>query len=177
MLSPDRVLLDRCAADIAERDGPIALQSPTLPWQHTAYYEREMGTGLLRRFVAFSANVDPGILPGLKQDTVRWEEQWSAPGSSKLQRRINLDPGYVTEAKVVVATTKDFPHRIYIGGGIYAEAALHYVREHQSFTALPHTYPDFLIPDVLRFFNAVRELLRKDLLRDGRTGARTDNAV
>lgn len=166
MLSSDPALLDRCAADLGERFGDVDLQSRPIPWDHSSYYEREMGIGLLRRFIAFPRNEDPGLLPAVKQEALRMEERWSTAGGSGPRRRVNLDPGYVTEAKVVLSTTKDFPHRVYIGGGVYAEATLQYARDRRSFIAVPHTYPDFQNDEALRFFNEVRDRLRRTLERE-----------
>jgi len=80
-------------------------------------------------------------------------------------RRINLDPGYITEAKVVLATTKDYSHRIYIGEKIFAEIAL--VQKGGRFTPLAYTYPDYRTDEYVRMFGKAREMLRESLREKG----------
>jgi len=167
MLSPDPGLFDSCSQQLAIRYGTVDRQSDNSPWDHSDYYQDEMGSGLLRRFIVFTKTIDPGELPAVKLEALRLERGWGEERAGGLKRRINIDPGYVTEAKVVLATTKDFPHRIYISSGIYAEATLHYVRERQGFQPLPHTYPDFRAAATLQLFHDVRADLRR-ALQNGR---------
>jgi hypothetical protein len=74
---------------------------------------------------------------------------------------VNLDPGYVSLSKLVLATTKDYSHRIYVGSGMYAESALHF--ENGQWTAWPWTYPDYAGPRYHAFFGHVRELYKAKL--------------
>jgi len=166
LLSSDPGLIDACSRQLAVQYGPADRQSVDLPWDHSDYYQGEMGPGLLRRFIVFSRTIDPGELPAVKLEALRLERAWGEERGGRLQRRINIDPGYVTEAKVVLATTKDFPHRVHIGSGVYAESTLHYVRERQGFQPLPHTYPDFRADATLQMFNNVRMDLRRALQRE-----------
>jgi hypothetical protein len=78
---------------------------------------------------------------------------------------VNIDPGYVTESKVVLATTKDFSHRIYIGNRMYAEVTLRYRKDIRAFVALEHTYPDFRSAETQAWFARVREHLRASFRR------------
>ncbi len=82
---------------------------------------------------------------------------------SGIRRRINLDPGYITEAKVVLASTKDFSHRVYIGENIYAEVTLRYSSKERSFTSCDHTFFDFRTEAYRLLFNTARYLLRERL--------------
>jgi hypothetical protein len=86
-----------------------------------------------------------------------------------MRRRINLDPGYLTEAKVVLATTKDYAHRIYLGSGIFAEVALRYKEAAKSFVPLEYTYRDYEAAETIRLMNDARGRLRKRL-REARGG-------
>jgi hypothetical protein len=160
LLSADRELLEACTARLTDLYGPVSRKSAVTAWGHSSYYLEEMGPGLLRQFVVFSPMIDPGALPAIKNETIGLERSWSISGPSNARRRINIDPGYLTEAKVVLATTKDFPQRVYIGDGIYAEVALHYSREHRSYRPLPHTYPDLRTPEVMDLFADARNELR-----------------
>jgi DMSO/TMAO reductase YedYZ molybdopterin-dependent catalytic subunit len=98
------------------------------------------------------------------------EQEWNPSGYlwNVVQRvpvRINLDPGYVTEAKIVLASTKDYSHRVYLGSGIYAEVTLHYAARVKTFLSFEHTYPDFRTKESLDMFNRAREILRTTLHR------------
>jgi hypothetical protein len=78
------------------------------------------------------------------------ENHWRRNG----RRRVNIDPGYVADMKLVLATTKDAAQRVHLGRGIYAEATLHFVSG--CFQAQPHTYPDYAADEAIAFFNEVR---------------------
>ena len=161
MLSPEPALFGTCTGLLNAEYGPVDLQSEISPWTFTDYYAEEMGSVLLRKFVFFEQLMDPAHLADVKIFTTRIEEKMSDKTGVSLKRRINLDPGYITEAKVVLASTKDFSHRIYIGKGIYAEVTLQYKARSHTFTALEHTYPDFRSQESLSMFNVGREMLRK----------------
>lgn len=146
--------------------GPIDLRGDIVPWEHTAYYAHEMGHNLKRQFIFFETLMDPGALPCAKQVTNQIEAADSGFMCDGRKRRvINLDPGYVTEAKVVLATTKDFSHRVYIGEYIYAEVTLKYDKSLSEFLPLDHTYPDFRAEHTRRLFQHARDLLRSALQR------------
>ncbi len=130
--------------------GPIDYESPELDFNHTAYYEREFGSGLKRRFVAFLRLISPDSLAAIKVRTNRLEKRRARLG----KRRINIDPGYVDLAKLVLASTKDFCHRIYLSKGIFAEITLVYKKG--GFTAWEWTYPDYRTPAYLDIFNHIR---------------------
>lgn len=168
MLSSDAALFAECGSFLAEAYGPVDAASDVVPWEHTDYYAAEMGTELLRKFIFFERLVDPGELASVKQFTNRIEEAKATQAGSGLKRRINLDPGYITEAKVVLASTKDYAHRISIGGPIYAEVTLVYREKSRSFIPLEHTYPDFRTEETRGLFNRARQKLREQL-RQGRS--------
>ena len=73
-------------------------------------------------------------------------------------RPVNIDPGLITPAKLILATTKDHAHRIYLGRGIHAEVTLRYVG--RKWTPWPWTYPDYAAPTYHSFFDQVREMLK-----------------
>ena len=138
--------------------GPIIAHSAVMPFTQTTYYEREMGPGLARYYVAFEPLRDMEELAALKHATNRLEMHWSNAGR---QRRVNLDPGYLDLAKVVLATTKDYSHRLYIGAGMYAEVTLRY--QHRHFQPWAWTYPDYRAPAALDFFNQLRDAYKAQL--------------
>lgn len=167
MLSPEVGLFNICTELLCAEYGPIDHQSETVRWDVTDYYLEEMGSGILRKFIFFERLVDPLILSNMKHFTNSIETRFSVASGNAVRRRINLDPGYITEAKVVLASTKDFSHRVYQGQGIYAEVTLHYSTREKTFLPLEHTYPDFRTKESLDMFNKAREMLRTTLRSKG----------
>ncbi|MCR4407930.1 MAG: DUF4416 family protein [Anaerolineae bacterium] len=145
-------LLAEAKARLVAEFGPIDYESALLPFDHTPYYTPEFGPGLVRRIWAFEKLIEQGELAAIKRRTNDLEAEWAVGG----RRRINLDPGFVAHSKMVLATTKDHAHRIYIGEGIYAEVTL-YFRD-GSFRAWPWTYPDYASLPYLEIFNQIRAL-------------------
>jgi hypothetical protein len=130
--------------------GDIDLVSAWFPFEDTNYYAREMGIGLLRRMIAFRRLIDPGSLADIKHKTNRIEEKFSEQG----KRRINIDPGCLTHERFVLATGKNYTHRIYIGSGIFADLTLVYQKG--RFQTLPWTYPDYAKENIRSFLMRVR---------------------
>uniref|UniRef100_A0A7C2E2C8 DUF4416 family protein n=1 Tax=Ammonifex degensii TaxID=42838 RepID=A0A7C2E2C8_9THEO len=142
---------------LAARLGEPDYISPLLNFDQTAYYTREMGPGLRRRIYAFPRLIDPGDLASLKRWTNQLEDTWRVGG----KRQVNIDPGYLSLAKLVLATTKDNVHRIYLGDGIYAEVTLFFRKG--RFHPWPWTYPDYASEEYRAIFEHIRELYRKQL--------------
>lgn len=163
MLSPEPDLFDACAKILGAEFGPLDFESAILPWNKTAYYRDEMGPNILRKFLFFGPLLDPGRLPLIKKFVVDLEREYSVSADRQMRRMINLDPGYITEAKVVLATTKDFAHRIYIGENIYAEVTLRYSTKERRFVPHEYTYPDYKSEDYLALFHKARQNLRAAL--------------
>ena len=134
--------------------GPIAFASTAFDFTETDYYTATMGTGLKKQFLAFERSIDPGALPAIKRQTNKWEAEYAALGQHAEPRPLNLDPGYITPAKLVLASTKDHAHRIYLGDGIFAEVTLSY--RAGRWQPLAWTYPDYRRDDYQRFFTDCR---------------------
>ncbi len=137
--------------------GPVILTSDAFDFSETDYYTATMGAGLKKQFLAFERPIDPGALAQIKRQTNEWEAEYAALARHAEPRPLNLDPGYITPAKLVLASTKDHAHRIYLREGIYAEVTLAY-RQHR-WQPLEWTYPDYRRDDFHRFFNECREWL------------------
>lgn len=159
-------VLDWAQARAASHFGPIALASERFHFTETSYYEPTMGEGLLKCFWAFERPYDPQDLADAKHQTNAWEAELANrvrqgelfPSENIAESRpLNLDPGYLTPAKLVLASTKDFAHRIYLRDGIFAEITLHFRRG----AWLPHefTFPDYRRPDYQAFFTRCRDWL------------------
>lgn len=155
MISGRPALFDEVRPPLIGRFGPVESESPVYPWNHTAYYEKELGPDLKRQFLFFKQPIPPDALSEIKQFTNELEQQWVRPSAQGNLRLINLDPGYLAPSKIVLATTKDYSHRIYLRDGIYAEVTLMY--QGSSFHALPHTYPDFRSDEYIALFNRARK--------------------
>jgi hypothetical protein len=157
LLAPDIVQAE-VEGTLQQYFGSIVLRSQPFPFTQTAYYSREMGENLIRLYVAFAPLLGIAELAAVKHTTNWLESRWTvAPG----QRRVNLDPGYVDLAKVVLASTKDHAHRLYIGAGIFAEVTLRY--RQRSFQPWEWTYPDYRLPATLAFFNQLRDSYKTQL--------------
>lgn len=135
--------------------GEIAMESPDMNYNHSDYYRDELGWPITRRFIFFRDKIDPLLLPDIKLVTNSIEEELSADG----KRNINIDPGYMTLSKVVLASTKNYSHRIYIGKGIFAEVSLVHVKGGYQ----PHlfTYRDYASDECRKIFEQARKFLKE----------------
>lgn len=149
---PDLIL--RASRRLQETYRGLALASDEFPFDQTRYYEPTMGAGLRKQLFAFERLIDPAALPDIKHHTNALEVELAAGGRCAEARPINLDPGYLTLAKLVLATGKDQAHRIYLRDGIYAEVTLHY--RDGRFQPWPWTYADYRLPEVLAFLGEAR---------------------
>jgi hypothetical protein len=140
--------------------GPIALQSDLFDHRETTYYEAMMGPDLKKTFFAFKTLVDPAELPQWKTQTNDWETVYQKQSKHPEPRPLNLDPGYLTEAKLILASTKDRDHRIYLSDGIFAENTIHFTKG--AWQSRPWTYPDYQRPDYHQFFLLCRDYLRQE---------------
>jgi hypothetical protein len=139
--------------------GPVALESERFDHRETDYYETSMGPDLKKCFFAFESLIDPAELVQCKLASNRWERDYQQIGRHPESRPLNLDPGYLTQAKLVLATTKDRDHRIYLDRGIFAEVTLHFQRG--AWQPRPWTYPDYQRADYHEFFTRCRDFLRR----------------
>jgi len=143
-------------AQLAERYGTV--ESRCAPFDFgSSYYEREMGTGLVKLFVSFTPLTPQDRLAEVKRETNKLEEG----GADARGRVFNLDPGIITHYSVILATTKGYAHRIYLGEGIYAEPTLLFRRG--ALDALPWSYPDYQTPAAHGFFREARRRLMEQV--------------
>ncbi len=144
--------------------GPIAMESPPFSFDQTDYYRESMGEGLRKVFFAFEKPYSLDETAETKLATNRWEEEYAAEHRHAEPRPLNLDPGYLTLGKLVLSSTKDFAHRIYLARGIYAEVTLFFRHgrwEHHEFT-----FADYRRADYQAFFTRCRDWLHRRL-REG----------
>jgi len=152
LIFKDKLSLDRARAALKRRFGEIDFESQVLAFNLTDYYKKEFGEDLKKSFVSFKKLVDPARLTSIKIATNKIEKRLSKGP----RRLVNIDPGYLDLAKLILASTKDYIHRIYLGRGIFAEMTLYY--EGDSFVPWKWTYPDYRTPAYIEIFNRIREL-------------------
>jgi hypothetical protein len=138
--------------------GPTDVESPVLAFPFTQYYAREMGAPLWRRFFTFGGLVKRDALVDAKRHCLELEQRHADPAGN---RRVNLDPGILSVENLVLATGKNFAHRIYLGRGVFADLTLLY-RNHR-FKAMPWTYPDYASDEVGRLLIVMRQRLLEQL--------------
>ncbi len=152
-------------ADLVERFGPVDYETPLLPFDHTAYYDDELGApqsggpqsgGLSRRLLGFERLVPLDALVAVKLATNADERAQARPGGS---RRVNLDPGLVTLERLVLASGKNFTHRVYLGQGVWADLTLIYNKK-TGWVVLPWTFPDYAAEDMKRRLTELRALYK-----------------
>ena len=153
----EKGLLVPVAKELSEKFGPVDMVSPWFPFNYTTYYAPEMGSPLFRRVLAFKPLIKQSALSEIKGITNGIEMRYSKNG----KRRINMDPGYMLAERFVLATGKNYTHRIYIGKGIYADLTLIYTKG--SFQKLPWTYPDYADKNMLEYLERVRNKYIYDL--------------
>jgi hypothetical protein len=150
-------LMASVAAGLMESFGPVDLVSPLLPFDFTTYYEKEMGSPLIRRFFVFKSLIKQEALADIKLKTNAIEALFVTGG----KRQVNIDPGYLLMERLVLATGKNFAHRIYIGKCIYADLTLIYQKN--GYQPLPWTYPDYAHESIRHFLSLVRNKYLEDL--------------
>ncbi len=142
--------------------GPVTLEGPRFVFDDTDYYTPSMGPGLRKVFWVFDRPsgepFDPATLADVKLSTNAWEDEYASIGVHDEPRPLNLDPGYLTLGKLVLGSTKDFAHRIYLGRGVYAEITLYY--RHHRWEHHQWTFADYRRADYQEFFTECREYLK-----------------
>ncbi len=155
----DRAALAWARRQVEQAWGPIAAESDEFEFCETDYYARAMGAPLWLRMWVGQQLFDPACLAERKLQTNLWEAAYCEGGQSSAARPLNLDPGYLSLAKLVLASTKDHLHRIYLSQGIYGEVTLHFTGG--RWVGFPWTYPNYQRPDYHAFFSRCRDLLRQ----------------
>lgn len=151
--------LAAAAAALEREFGPACLGSLVWPFAHTGYYAEELGDSPLRAFLAFPGLFPTDAVAAAKLATNRMEQELARRLAGPLPRPVNLDPGYLTLAKLVLASAKNYAHRIHLRDSIYAEVTLQY--RGGRFHSLPWTFPDFASGRYDRFFLDLRALLER----------------
>ena len=150
-------ICERAEKALIRKFGALDYTSKTLDFSFTDYYEEEMGTNLKRKFISCKKLINPENLTEIKLFAISLEKRFSILG----KRRLNIDPGYINESKLVLSTTKDFSHRIYLGKGIFSEVTLLY--KNKGFQNLAWTFPDYRTKTYKEILLKIRSLYRKQI--------------
>ena len=142
--------------------GPVDHRTPRMPFEFTDYYAREMGEILDRVFFSFEDLIDASELAPIKVRTNAIEDEFRRD-TEPVKRPVNIDPGYIEQSKVVLASTKNFYHRVYLGHGVFGETTMHF--RNNTYQFFPWTYPDYQSRDYQEFFQRMRQIYRTQLRR------------
>jgi hypothetical protein len=166
VMTREDAAFERAARAIEAQFGPLALRDERFDFDPlTRYYEREFGNGLRKQIIAAENLVDPEFLVEAKIRTNEIEIELSnleSDGAPADKRLVNIDPGYLNLGKIVLASTKDHWHRLYVGRGVFEELTLRY-RKGEGYLPLEWTYPDYRMPERLAFFEKLRDYYRARL--------------
>lgn len=157
ILAADEDALSTACRMISDRLGEIDLRSEVWPFEHTDYYNEQTGDSIIKHIVSLAELIDPGRLAEIKHTTNEIEKELADQLGYDCARPVNLDPGYIEMSKLVLASTKNFANRIYIGSQMYAEVTLVYRKG--QWQGHIFTYPDHSDARYHSFFDRVREKL------------------
>ena len=138
--------------------GYVDMISPWLNFTYTDYYYKEMGSPLYRKVFVFKSLIEQDDLADIKNKTNDLEQRFTINGN----RSVNIDPGYLVSSRFILATGKEYSHRIYIGHKIYADLTLMYSKT-KGFQTLDWTYPDYVSENMISFLSKVRNKYLLDL--------------
>jgi len=161
ILAANQDCLQAAIEALTSEFGKADLISDTWPFTQTDYYNKETGENILRRFVTIEKLIDIAKLAKIKHTTNKLEKKLAKQLALDLYRPVNLDPGVIEPSKLILATTKNHSHRIYIGKKMFAEVTL--VFDRGAWCPLPYTYPDYRLKCYHDFFDKVRARLLEQL--------------
>jgi len=163
IFSSDVALIESAIEEIEKKWAPILKKSALFDFNQTKYYEKEMGANLKKIFVVLERFISPNFLINLKY----WAYEFEFHHLEDRKRKINIDPGLLSSERLVLATGKNYVHRIYLGKGVWVDLTL--IFKKGSFRTLPWTYPDYATDFSIDFWNNAR-LSYLNVLRFGLKG-------
>src|ERR1043166_6856023 len=163
--------LNQAISDLRTEFGSSDFVSNVLPFHYTDYYFEEMGRPLFRVFISFEKLINPENLSVIKIFTNSLEEKYA--GGADAPRVINVDPGYLTAASFILATSKNYAHRIYLGKGVFAQQEFLFQRNRT--TTLDWTYPDYRSLEYQEIFRKIRNLYLIYVKNQGIAPGKGDN--
>jgi hypothetical protein len=161
ILAANHQCLHAAADALGDKIGKIDFTSEVWPFDKTDYYKDQTGPRILRQFISIKRLIDPGKLAKVKHQTNKLEQKLAKTLALPLPRPVNLDPGIIEPSKLVLATTKNYSHRIYIGKKMYSEVTL--IFDKGRWHPQAYTYPDYKQQCYFDFFEIVRTRLLEQL--------------
>ena len=165
MITSDKCLFGLYKEALIKYFGEVDVESNAQPFDFTDYYEEEFGKNLMQKLFSFSTLVRQDELAEIKIITNSIENNFKNENIKNNithpKRKINLDPGYITLDKYILASTKNGPSRIYLNQGIYAEITLRFINK--SFVTCKYTYPNYKTDEYIIFLNSVRQKYKLQL--------------
>lgn len=160
VMAADRQVIEDALQRLSIFFGPVDLMDEPYAFdEFTSYYASEFGEGLVKQVVAYrSLRPMEGLV-----EAKHWTNDLERAFGGAEGRSVNIDPGYLNLSKVVLASTKDHWHRLYVGRGIFEELTLTYRKKGGQYHPLEWTYPDYATENRLAFFARVREAYKKQL--------------
>ncbi|MFC1562703.1 DUF4416 family protein, partial [candidate division KSB1 bacterium] len=142
---------------LSENYGKIDLKLEPYTFDYTDYYKEELGADLKKLFISFAELTYSEKLPEIKIQANKIENEYAKNN----KRKVNIDPGYITSAKLVLATTKNYSHRIHLAKGIFGDVHLNVYKG--KFKSNPWSFSDYKEEFVLEFFDKVRKIYLESL--------------
>ena len=157
----DKAFIEKLFPMLEQEFGTVDIISRWLDFAYTDYYYKEMGSPLFRKVFVFKNLIAQDDLALIKEKTNKLEIRFTTSG----RRAVNIDPGYLVSSRFILATGKEYSHRIYIGRKIYADLTLIYSKK-EGFKTLAWTYPDYASQSMISFLSKVRDRYLRDLKAD-----------
>jgi hypothetical protein len=142
---------------LEQKFGKSDYESEYIPFTETSYYDSELGKPIFRKILAFERLLEQNRLPEIKLATNTLEEAYSREG----KRLFNLDPGFITHERLVLATGKNFTHRVYLDQGIWADLTLIYTRG--GWQDMPWTFPDYSAQKTKIHLRGIRDIYSRQI--------------
>jgi hypothetical protein len=161
ILAANHQCLHKAVDTLMNKYGKTDFTSEIWPFNQTDYYNKQTGPHILRQFISVEKLIEPGKLAKIKLQTNKIEQKLAKSLAMPLPRPVNLDPGIIEASKLILATTKNYSHRIYIGKRIFAEVTL--IFDRGSWRTFEYTYPDYRQQCYFDFFEKVRQRLLEQL--------------
>ena len=159
VIASSQVLFNHTEKQLVKAFGSFDYKSKNIGFDCTQYYAKDMGIALFRVFLSFSKLLDPARLAPIKLITNKMEARLARFAGGKFKRPVNIDPGYITAAKLILVSTKDYSHRIYLDKGIYAEATLCF--RNKRFIPSDCAYPDYRTDEYIDIFTHIRDIFMR----------------
>jgi hypothetical protein len=149
IMYPDKEILDVCV-DILEKEfGSIKLIGEEYVFNFTRYYEEEFGRNLKKQIFVFEKTIEKHDLVKIRSRTGEIEQQLAKED----KRVVNIDPGYISETELALATRKGRDFKEELGEGIFVHKVLEF--KNKEIITFRHTFADYRLEKNLEFFRKV----------------------